>query len=96
MGNLKSNPLFWAVISITVINLCFFLFSKIFIEVVANRVVHKLQKDYSPSPYEPGFNPDKIDVQKLRQKVYYELNNFPENDDTWREEWESLRFTPEQ
>jgi hypothetical protein len=29
---------------------------------IADRVIEKLEKDYSPSPYGPGINPDKVDV----------------------------------
>ena len=34
---------------------------------VADRVIHKLQRDYSPSPYGPGINPDKIDMDKIKK-----------------------------
>jgi len=32
------------------------------IDKVADRVIQKLQKEYSPSPYGPGVDPDKIDI----------------------------------
>lgn len=35
------------------------------IDTVANQVIQKVQKDYSPSPYGPGFDPDKVDVIKM-------------------------------
>lgn len=31
-----------------------------FIDRVAARVVQKIGRDYSPSPYGPGFDPDKV------------------------------------
>ena len=37
-----------------------------FVNKVADRVIQRLQKDYSPSPYGPGINPDKLDVQKIK------------------------------
>jgi len=36
-----------------------------FVETVADKVILKLQKEYSPSPYGPGLDPDKIDVTKF-------------------------------
>ena len=36
-------------------------------EKIADVVVKKLQKEYSPSPYGPGINPDKIDLEKIKK-----------------------------
>jgi hypothetical protein len=36
-----------------------------FVNYITNKVVEKLQKEYSPSPYGPGFDPDKIDFEKI-------------------------------
>jgi hypothetical protein len=41
--------------------------NKIVIDKVADRVIQKLQREYSPSPFAPGFDPDKIDVNKIRK-----------------------------
>lgn len=38
---------------------------KILMEKVSDRVVQKLVQEYSPSPYGPSVDPDKIDVDKL-------------------------------
>ena len=35
-----------------------------FINKIADRVIVKLQKDYSPSPYSPGLDPDRIEILK--------------------------------
>jgi len=40
---------------------------KIFVDKVADVVIEKLKKDYSPSPYGPGIDPDKIDVSKIKK-----------------------------
>lgn len=32
---------------------------------IADAVVKKLQKEYCPSPYGPGIDPDKIDLDKF-------------------------------
>lgn len=38
---------------------------KILLEKMTDRVVEKLIQEYSPSPYGPSVDPDKIDVDKL-------------------------------
>jgi hypothetical protein len=38
---------------------------KILLEKMSDRVVEKLIQEYSPSPYGPSVDPDKIDVDKL-------------------------------
>ena len=39
----------------------------VFIDVVADRVIQKLEKEYSPSPYGPGLDPDRVDVTAFRR-----------------------------
>lgn len=34
----------------------------VLVDRVADRVIHKIYKDYSPSPYGPGVDPDKLDI----------------------------------
>jgi hypothetical protein len=34
-----------------------------FVDFTADRVIDKLEKDYSPSPYGPGIDPDKVDMK---------------------------------
>lgn len=67
MNDLFSNKLFWVVLFLGAV-LCVAGGNKVFVDVVANRVVEKLKQDYSPSPYGPGINPDKIDMQKVGEK----------------------------
>lgn len=38
---------------------------KVLLEKMSNRVVEKLIQEYSPSPYGPSVDPDKIDANKL-------------------------------
>lgn len=63
--NNTENKLLWTVIILSVCMLAVGVGSKILVEKIADRVIVKLQKDYSPSPYGPGINPDKLDVNKL-------------------------------
>lgn len=60
MNELQKNKIFWILLIITIVNVGALAFGKIVIDKAADRVIQKLQKDYSPSPYGPGFDPDKI------------------------------------
>lgn len=61
-----NKKLLYTVGSLTVLLLIFGLGTKIFVDKVADKVIYKLQKDYSPSPYGPGIDPDKIDINKVK------------------------------
>ena len=65
--NNNSSKLLWAVIILTVIMVVVGIGSKVLVDKVADRVIQKLQKEYSPSPYGPGIDPDKLDPEKLRK-----------------------------
>ena len=65
---------------------------------IADRVIEKLQNNYSPSPYGPGVNPDKIDIESIRQnqinpsqpKIESKLEK-PELKVDWLASWEDER-----
>ncbi len=38
------------------------------IDKVCDRVIEKLQREYSPGPYHPGFDPDKVNPDFFRQQ----------------------------
>lgn len=46
--------------------LAVFLANKVLVNVIADRVVEKLQRDYVPGPYDPGFDPDKVNPSVFR------------------------------
>lgn len=64
---MNSNKLFWLVVGLTVVMLAVGFGGKSFVNKVSDRVIEKLQKEYSPSPYGPGIDPDKLDAEKLRR-----------------------------
>ena len=64
---MSDNSKFWLVAVLVGLVLVVGLGGKFVINKVADCVIQKLQKDYSPSPYGPGLDPDKIDAEKLRQ-----------------------------
>jgi len=61
----------------------------ILVDKVADKVIEKLEKPYSPSPYGPGLDPDKLDGYKSGDK------NTTENLETkklnWIDAWENSR-----
>ncbi len=61
---LKNNKLFWVLIVVTIFNVGGLLFGKIIIDKVADKAIQKLQKSYSPSPYGPGLDPDKVSRER--------------------------------
>jgi hypothetical protein len=65
---MNNNKLVYLFVALTVLLLVFGIGTKVFVEKVADRVIYKLQKDYSPSPYGPGIHPDKIDLDKVKSK----------------------------
>ena len=106
MDDLLKNKLFWVVAIVTLMNMSFFVIGKIVIDKAADSVIERLEKDYSPSPYGPGFDPDRVDV--VRQLVHElkkynengqvherttsrELSDMIEDADKWRVSWEKER-----
>ena len=63
----------------------------------ATRAVIKQLQQYSPSPYGPTFNPDKVNPDALNQNQIKAMNiqGSPETVD-FRSAWESSRATPVQ
>jgi len=75
MKNLLDNKLFWLASFLASALLISAVFSKQVsnlivenhYENIADIVIKKLQKEYSPSPYGPGIDPDKIDMDKIKK-----------------------------
>jgi hypothetical protein len=66
MNNLN-NKFFWVVVALTATMLVVGIGGKVFVDRVADVVVERLKQKYSPSPYGPGVDPDKIDMDKIRK-----------------------------
>lgn len=65
--NKLNNKFFYIVAGLTVAMLLIGVGGKVFIDKVADVVVERLKQKYSPSPYGPGIDPDKIDMDKVRK-----------------------------
>lgn len=89
MNNNDNNKLLWIVIGLTVVMLVVGLGSKSLVNKISDRVIQKLQKEYSPSPYGPGIDPDKLDVEKLRQPRATPPTRT--TDTGWETDWQSQR-----
>lgn len=62
----KGNQSFLVAILIATFGLLSIKFiDKVLLEKVSSRVAEKLIQEYSPSPYGPSVDPDKIDTNKL-------------------------------
>ena len=62
---INHNQLLWSIVLMGFIILIVGVGGNFVIEKISNRVIQKLQRDYSPSPYGPGIDPDKLDVQQV-------------------------------
>lgn len=96
MEDLLKNKFFWVALALGAVLLFVGGGGNGFIDRIADRVIIKLQKEYSPSPYGPGIDPDCIDVEKIRraepsqppQQVSQPENPPVQN---WEETWDQLR-----
>ena len=65
--NKLNNKFVWIVGGLTLAMLVIGFGGKLFVDKVADVVVDRLKQKYSPSPYGPGIDPDKIDMEKVRK-----------------------------
>lgn len=65
---MNSNKLLWIIVGLSLVMIAIGLSGSVLIDKISDRVIEKLQKDYSPSPYGPGIDPDKLDVQKIEKQ----------------------------
>ena len=76
MEDLLKNKLFIVVVALTCVNLLFFVGGKLIVNKAADQVIERLERSYSPSPYGPGLDPDKVNPQALEAtspKMYMEV-----------------------
>lgn len=55
----------------------------IFVDSVADRVIEKLQKPWGPSPYGPGFDPDRINVNAFNRQPQQFQQPQPQYNPQW-------------
>ena len=68
MKNLKSKQVLLIVVGAFAVIMGLFIVGDIVINKVADRVIERLEKDYCPSPYGPGLDPDKVPVTNFHNR----------------------------
>jgi hypothetical protein len=89
LKEILEKKLFWVFLTLCFLMVFTILFSNKIVnytiekhyDQIAEAVVKKLQKQYSPSPYGPGIDPDKIDVEAMVK---------PKNTE-WEQAWGEYR-----
>jgi len=85
MNDMFKNKLFSVALVLCGILLVVGVGKKAIVSAIADRVIEKLQKDYSPSPYGPGIDPDKLDVQRIGASKKASIS------EDWENGWEGER-----
>ena len=75
MNEIKDNKMLWVLIAFVLINTFVFFVGKVFVSKVSDSVIQKLKKDYSPSPYGPGFDPDKMGSGAFKTSEYFNIKD---------------------
>lgn len=75
--------------------------NRLLVDKITEKVIQKLQKKYSPSPYGPGFDPDKLDLEKIKnlpvkpvQEKVVPPKAVPQKtqyEESWEDRWENSR-----
>lgn len=60
MQEIVKNKMVLIVAAFLALNVCIFFGGNIIVNRAADKVMERLQKDYSPSPYGPGIDPDRV------------------------------------
>lgn len=92
MNALGNNKLFYIVIALTIGLVAVGFGGNLLVDKLANRVIQKLQKEYSPSPYGPGIDPDRIDMDAVRRQAPPKNNQPSPKTSNWEEKWEKDRY----
>lgn len=109
MENLKNNKILGILVVVTIFNIGAFIIGHIIVEKTTERVLQRLKKEYSPSPYGPGYDPDKLRPEifnspKLNSKTKVmfdeklrqskeEMTKVISDSEEWRDNWENSRST---
>jgi hypothetical protein len=73
----KNNKWVWIIVGVTIFNVVLFGMSELIVRRTTNKVIERLQKEYSPSPYGPGIDPDKVNPDAFRRKVEFRFDEQP-------------------
>lgn len=68
MSDLLNNKLVWLAGLLVLFNVMFFFGSKLIVDKAVDKVMDKLER-YSPSPYGPSYDPDKMTPETLKRRA---------------------------
>jgi hypothetical protein len=79
----------WGVLGFTLFNLVMLGWSEIVVRRTEKRVIERLSKPYSPSPYGPGLDPDKVNPDALKKTSSIQITPAQKKD--FVQVWENER-----
>lgn len=91
---LKKNPLAWIVVTLFLVAGVEVASFKITVNKTTENVIQEMQKHYTPGPYAPGFDPDKVNPNFWRNQQPSPDFNQPSRSvmySDWNSDWESQR-----
>ena len=97
LKDLAENKLLWVAIVIGVLLVGGVVCGPYLMDRLTDRVIERLLKEYSPGPYSPGFDPDKVDPNAWRRSRQLEQVNQPpsgwedQSPKEWNRQWEDQR-----
>lgn len=103
MDFIKKNVA-WVLGGLILLNVMAFVAFQVAVDKAADKVLETLKKEYSPSPYGPGFDPDKVTAESINgtQKFFelrshkveldQEITDDVRESDIWRNDWETVRM----
>lgn len=101
---MKTSPeynqkiIIWVLAGVMFFNVFAFMGYKLLVSKITDAVIQKLQKDYSPSPYGPGIDPDRVSPDSFIEPVYFKTHRgepskafLGKHNETWLSDWEKSR-----
>jgi predicted lipoprotein len=94
MNNILNNKMVWLVVFLTAFNIGTYLCVGVLVDKTTDNVIKKLENEYSPSPYGPGINPDKVSPDVWRKEVMFKegqainIADIENQRTAWRTAWE--------
>lgn len=91
MEDNMQKKLVWAIVGLGILLVGVGFGGRLMTEKVANRVIVKLQKEYSPSPYGPGMDPDKLNPPPKTAPPANPVVPLAAPKVSWEDRWEKTR-----
>lgn len=66
---MENKNLLIGVLGLTLVLFLVFLANSFLVPKITRNVIQELKREYSPGPYDPGFDPDKVNPNLFRSEV---------------------------